>query len=108
MQLGELQDHLQEFRNLDTEVWAISSTEPVDKLTTYVQVRGFGFPLLADSGLAVTTAYGVLNDAGRNVAYPATFVIDRGGVVRYVRVDVDFTKRPPVADLLAFLARLKT
>ncbi len=106
MQLGELQEHLSEFRGLGAEVWAISSTDPVDKLTTYAQVRGIKFPLLADSGLAVTKRYGVLNEARRNMAYPATLVIDRKGVVRYVRIDVDFTKRPPVTDLLAFLKKL--
>jgi len=106
MQLGELQEHLQEFRNLGTDVWAISSTDPVAKLTMYAQVRGFSFPLLADSGLAVTKRYGVLNDATRNMAYPAMLVIDRSGVVRYLRVDVDFTKRPPVSDLLAFVKGL--
>ncbi len=106
MQLGELQEHLSEFRSLDTEVWAISSTDPVDKLTTYAQVRGFSFPLLADSGLAVTKGYGVLNEANRNMAYPATLVIDRKGGVRYVRIDVDFTKRPSVTDLLAFVKNL--
>lgn len=106
MQLGELQEHLSEFRALGAEVWAISSTEPVDKLATYAQVRGITFPLLADSGLAVTNRYGVLNDRSRNMAYPATFVIDRKGVVRYVRIDVDFTKRPPVTDLLTVLKGL--
>lgn len=106
MQLGELQEHLSEFRGLGTEVWAVSSTDPVDKLTTYAQVRGVGFPLLADSGLAVTKRYGVVNEANRNMAYPTTLVIDRNGVVRFVRIDVDFTKRPPVTDLLAFLKNL--
>jgi peroxiredoxin len=106
MQLGDLQDHLAEFHNLGAEVWAISSTDPVDKLATYAQVRGFTFPLLADDALAVTKRYGVLNVAQPLVAYPATFVIDRRGVVRYARVDVDFTKRPPVTDLLAVVRGL--
>lgn len=106
MQLGELQDHLSEFRAQGAEVLAVSSTEPPDKLATYASVRGFTFPLLADPGLAVTHRYGVLNDRSRNMAYPATLVIDRKGVVRYVRIDVDFTKRPPVTDLLAVLKAL--
>ncbi len=106
MQLGDLQDHLAEFHNLGAEVWAVSSTDPVDKLATYTQVRGVTFPLLADPGLAVTNRYGALNAASRNMAYPATFVIDRGGIVRYARVDVDFTKRPPMSDLLGFLKGL--
>ncbi len=106
MQLGELQENLQAFHQLGTEVWAIDSTEPVAKLATYAQVRGFTFPLLADDALAVTKRYGVLNVAQPLMAYPATFVIDRSGVVRYARVDVDFTKRPPVTDLLAVVRGL--
>jgi peroxiredoxin len=106
MQLGELQDHIAELRNLGAEVWAIDSTEPLEKVTHYAEVRNLGFPLLADAGLAVTKAYGVLNEASRNMAYPATLVIDRKGVVRYAQVDVDFTKRPPVSDLVAVLKKL--
>jgi peroxiredoxin len=106
MQLGELHDHLADFQALDTEVWAIDSTEPLEKVTHYAEMRGMGFPMLADSGLAVTTQYGVLNAMSRNMAYPTTVVIDRKGVVRYARVDVDFTKRPPVGDLLTFMKRL--
>jgi peroxiredoxin len=106
MQLGELQDRLAEFHALDTEVWAVDSTEPLDKVTHFAQVRGYTLPLLADSDLEVTTKYGVLNQASRNMAYPTTLVIDRKGVVRYIRTDVDFTKRPPANDLLAFLKKL--
>jgi peroxiredoxin len=106
MQLGELQDHIAEFKNLGAEVWAIDSTEPLEKVTHYAEVRNVGFPLLADAGLAVTKSYGVLNEASRNMAYPTTLVIDRKGVVRYVQVDVDFTKRPPVSDLLAVVKGL--
>jgi peroxiredoxin len=106
MQLGELQDHLAEFRALDTEVWAVDSTEPLDRLTNFAQLRGFTLPLLADSDLAVTTKYGVLNQANRKMAYPTTLVIDRKGVVRYIRTDVDFTRRPPVDHLLIFVKTL--
>jgi peroxiredoxin len=106
MQLGELQDHLAEFHNLGAEVWAIDSTEPVDKVAHYAEVRSIGFPLLVDSGLATTKRYGVLNEKTRNMAYPTTLVIDRKGVVRYARTDVDFTNRPPVADVLAVVKKL--
>jgi len=106
MQLGELQDHLADFRALDTEVWAVDSTEPLDRLANFAQFRGFTLPLLADSGLTVTMSYGVLNEANRKMAYPTTLVIDRKGVVRYMRTDVDFTKRPPATDLLTFVKKL--
>ncbi len=106
MQLGELQEHLSEFRDLGADVWAVDSTEPVAKVANYAQLRGITFPMLADEGLAVTKRYGVVNVSHPEMAYPATFVIDRSGVVRYARVDVDFSKRPPAADLLAAVRAL--
>jgi peroxiredoxin len=106
MQLGELQDSLADFHALDTEVWAVDSTEALDKVTNYAQVRGITFPLLVDSNLAVTNKYGVLNEANRKMAYPTTLVIDRKGMIRYIRMDVDFTKRPPVDGLLLFMKKL--
>ena len=37
---------------------------------------------------------------------PATFVVDRGGVVRWAFMDVDFTHRAEPDDILAALAAL--
>ncbi len=46
-----------------------------------------GFPLLCDPGLAAVDAYGLRHEGagpeGRAVARPATFVLDRDGVVRW-------------------------
>ncbi|HVN77286.1 MAG TPA: redoxin domain-containing protein [Thermoanaerobaculaceae bacterium] len=106
MQLGELQEHLKEFNDLGADVWAVDSTEPAAKAARYAELRGITFPLLADEGLAVTKSYGVVNAARPEMAYPATFVTDRDGVVRYARVDLDFTNRPPVSDLLAAVKAL--
>ena len=88
-------------------MWAISSTDPTDKLAAYAGAKGITFPLLSDAGLAVTKRLDVLNYTQRNMAHPTTLVIDRQGTVRYMRTDYDFTKRPPAAELLAFLKDLK-
>jgi peroxiredoxin len=88
-------------------VWAISSTDPTDKLAAYAGAKGITFPLLSDADLAVTKRFGVVNDARGTMAHPTTLVIDRKGTVRFVRIDFDFTKRPAAADLLAFLKNLK-
>jgi peroxiredoxin (alkyl hydroperoxide reductase subunit C) len=45
-------------------------------------LSGLGYPLLSDMHRAAVRAYGVLNPE-RNVARRATFVIDRGGIVRF-------------------------
>ena len=88
-------------------MWAISSTDPTDKLAAYAGAKGITFPLLSDADLAVTKRFDVLNYTRSNMAHPTTLVIDRKGTVRFVRIDFDFTKRPAAADLLAFLKNLK-
>ena len=87
-------------------MWAISSTDTAERLALYGQSKGITFPLLSDAGLAVTRRYGVLNDTRGNLAYPTTLVVDKQGIVRYVRVDVDFTKRPPATELLDLVKSL--
>ena len=48
----------------------------------YVKARGIPFTLLSDVHRAAIRAYGV-HDEERNVAYRATFVVDRDGVLRW-------------------------
>jgi hypothetical protein len=54
----------------------------------------------------VTRLYGVLNDARGDLPHPTALVIDPGGIVRYWRQDVDFTRRPPTSELLAAVRAL--
>jgi peroxiredoxin len=90
-------------------VWAVSSTDPPEKLAAYSKALGVTFPLLSDSVQAATKAFGVLDPSHGSVlmAYPLTLVIDRKGVVRYSRVDVDFRYRPPASDLLDLVRSLR-
>lgn len=53
-----------------------------------------GFPLLEDAGHRVIDRYGLLNPEGRGWPHPATYVIDREGVVRWRFVEIDYRKRP--------------
>jgi len=65
------------------------------------------FPFLTDDGHRVIDRYGLFNDAdprGRQIAHPATMVIDQGGVVRWRFVEVDYRMRPSNDDVLAALA----
>ena len=57
------------------------------------------FPFLLDEDRAVTKAYGIYHRLGRdaiNIARPATFVVDRNGVLRFVYVSAGQTDRPGV------------
>jgi peroxiredoxin len=106
-QLGELQGHLSQFRELGTELWAVSSTDATDTLATYAKVKGLTFPLLSDKALTLTRQYGLVNQSNGTMADPATIVVDRSGTVRFVRVDVDFRQRPRAQDLLEVVRNLK-
>jgi len=48
----------------------------------YAKARSIAFTLLSDVHRAAIRAYGV-HDEDRNVAYRATFVVDREGVLRW-------------------------
>jgi peroxiredoxin len=43
-----------------------------------------------------------------SLAVPARFIIDTAGVVRYVRADPDYTRRPEPEETLEELKRLAT
>lgn len=66
---------------------------------------------LADPELRVINRYGLFNPDGAGdgryqVPHPATFVIDRDGVVRFAFADVDFYARPASEDVLTALEAL--
>jgi peroxiredoxin len=106
-QLGELQESLPQFHALGAEVWAVSSTDATEKLAGYTKIKALTFPVLSDAALTLTKRYGVLNDARFGMAHPATLLIDRKGIVRFVRVDVDFRNRPSAKEILDVLRNLK-
>jgi peroxiredoxin len=65
------------------------------------------FVMLSDPDHAVIDRYGLLNeDSGRPMPHPATYVIDREGVVRYRFVEVDYKVRPTNEDILEVLKGL--
>jgi peroxiredoxin len=41
------------------------------------------FPLLEDQNHQVIDRYGLLNPQGRGIPHPATYVIDKQGIVRW-------------------------
>jgi peroxiredoxin len=60
-----------------------------EKVKRYVEESGVPFDILVDDDRAVMKAYGVWHRIGLdawNIARPALFLIDRGGIVRYAFV----------------------
>lgn len=61
------------------------------------------FPFLLDEDRAVTKAYGLYHRIGKdaiNIAHPATLVIDRAGVVRFIYRGENQLDRTPLEPVI--------
>lgn len=78
------------FRDLSAEFAALGascvgiSADPVDKQKRFDTTHSLGFPLLSDTERKVADEFGVKRSVGFLPNKRATFVIDRGGIVREV------------------------
>ena len=69
---------------------------------------GLDFPLLSDADHRVIDRYGLLNEKSkRAIPHPATYVIDRKGVVRWKFIEVDYKVRPSNEDVLQEILRIE-
>jgi len=69
--------------------------------------EGYEFPFLLDPDATTIKEYGVYNDASeRGIPHPTALIVDKDGIVRYVRVDENYRERPSVEELLKVLAGL--
>ncbi len=114
-----------DFSQRGASVVAVSPQTP-DNSLTMAEKHGLEFPVLSDEGGDVIGAYGLKYDVTARQLYkaggadldrfngesrwilpaPAVFVIDRGGIVRFVTVNGDYTQRPEPDEALAALDSL--
>lgn len=80
MQLNTYNNDLREFDDLGAQLLAISP-QSVDSHERFAELHGFRFPLLADEGMSVGRAYGILGPVG--FYRRSVFVIDGAGIIRY-------------------------
>lgn len=64
------------------------------------------FQFLSDPGHKVIDHYGLLNPDSKGLPYPATFVIDKKGIVRWRFVEVDYRIRPSNEQVLEAVKNL--
>ncbi len=82
---------------LGAQFFAISTDDFTG--ATYIPGRpDVKFPILWDASRETVEKYGVLNG---KLAHPATFVIDADGIIRWKRVDQDYTNRASAQTILA-------
>ena len=128
VQLRHLQRALPEFRRFNASLVAVSPQAP-DHAASLSEKYELGFPVLSDVDQSVIKSYKVQftltgdledlqvnvfqNDPGkqnadgsRSLPVPATFVIDRDGVVRAAFVSPDWRVRVDPEDVAAVLTRL--
>jgi peroxiredoxin len=66
----------------------------------------FDFPMLEDKDHKVIDRYGLLNPEVKGMPHPATYVIDKQGVVRWKFVETDYTKRPTNEQILEAVRKI--
>ncbi len=87
----------------DTVLWAISNDDP-DKLRELRTGEGLEIPFLLDPDAITIRQYGVFNEESeRVIPHPTALIIDKDGIVRFVRVDEDYKERPAVEELMEAL-----
>lgn len=124
-ELREWQRLLPELQKKGAQLVAISPQTPDHSLST-AEKNELAFTVLSDSELAATKAFGLgfelppelvvlytkfgsdlptINGNGEwALPLPATYLIDRNGLVQFAFVDADYRKRAEPSDILAMIA----
>ncbi len=128
LQLRTFQAHLEQFAEHGAQLVAISPQTP-DHSLSMAEKNSLGFQVLSDVGAEVIDSYGlryeideqtralmeaVGNDVGEHngrggwtLPAASTFVMDRGGIVRYAHVRGDWRERAEPSDVLAVLSGVR-
>ena len=88
---------------------SIDSHEDSKKFVQKLKERFTGdldFPMLEDKNHKVIDRYGILNPDGKGWPHPATYVIDKQGIVRWKFVEVDYRKRSSNEQILEALRKV--
>ena len=113
-QLAQLRETLESIEDLNAELIAI---DPHESHAAKALMKDTGFPtdavsypLLMDGAQTVSAMYGVAFQMRIHIEVsnrPATFVIDKDGIVRYEKRGSSFGDRPTPADIVNQLKRLR-
>ncbi len=84
------------------------STDSVESLRVFKDEK-LDVTLLSDSGRQVISQYGLVHPkahGGKDIARPATFVIDKEGIVRWMKVAPNIMQRPAPEEVIGALEKL--
>ena len=86
-----LSDRISEFRQLSTQILAVSVDSPFSHLHYLLSKRTQGglselnYPLVSDLNQTITKKYGLLTNDG--LSLPGSFIIDKDGIIQYYTVN---------------------
>lgn len=103
-QLLELQQNVERFRSEGAEIVAVS----VDDAETSAGLRkrlSLTFPLWSDPDRKFVNAMGI-RDTGNDIAWPAVYIVDGSGVVRWRWLAEVYMKRPSAVDVLGHVRQV--
>lgn len=90
-ELIELNERISEFRQLSTQILAISMDSPFSHLHYLLLKRSQGglselnYPLVSDLNQSITKKYCLLTNEG--LSFPGVFIIDKEGIIQYYTVN---------------------
>lgn len=108
-----------QFESQRREIWAVSAQvayiaaekrDGVWRPSTFLEKHPISFPFLLDEDREVTKAYGLHHGFGVdavNIAHPATLLVDRDGVVRYLYRGDNQHDRAPLDEVLKAAAAIR-
>lgn len=91
IELTRLSDRIDEFRQLSTQILAVSMDSPFSHLHYLLLKRNQGgldelqYPLISDLNQTITKKYGLLTQDG--LSFPGVFIIDKEGIIQYYTVN---------------------
>lgn len=109
-----MRDRISDFEELDAQVLVVDPHDAVPAKhflkDVGMEAKDVGYPLLLDPAHIVSAMYGVAFQMRIHTEIsnrPATFIIDKEGVIRYARKAKTFADRPSVDDMLAEIKKLR-
>ena len=102
--MAQLEPHKDEIEQAGSLLYiAAEKRGGLFKPEKYLAVHPISFPFLLDEDRAVTKTYGIYHRLGRdaiNIARPASFIVDRKGILRFVYVSSNQKDRADVNSML--------
>jgi len=104
--LKELAEVYPEAQELEAEILAVSF-DSLAKTRDYAKDWGVPFPLLSDKNREATEKF-TYQDEDRKAPFPALFITDRFGVLRYQKIVDEADGLPDAKEILSWLLLIQT